>query len=260
MSSSLLLSGSTVSSPLIAPSKLSSKLSLLRNQNQSLSLPRRTFKAPRCSSSADSPYGGNVPTFPRTRVWDPYKRLGISPYASEEEIWASRNFLLEQYADHERSRESIEGAFEKLLMSSFVARKKTKINLKTRLKKRVEESPPWLKALFDFVEMPPMDTVFRRLFLFAFMGGWSIMNSAEGGPAFQVAVSLAACIYFLNEKTKSLGRAFLIGIGALMAGWFCGSLVIPMIPTAFINPTWTLELLTSLVAYVFLFLSCTFLK
>ncbi|KAI9174020.1 hypothetical protein LWI28_010419 [Acer negundo] len=48
-----------------------------------------------------------------------------------------------------------------------------------------------------------MDIIFRRLFLFAFMGGWSIMNSAEGGPAFQVAVSLAACIYFLNEKTRA---------------------------------------------------------
>lgn len=129
---------------------------------------------------------GNVPTFPRTRVWDPYKRLGVSPYASEEEIWASRNFLLQQYAGHERSEESIEGAFEKLLMSSFIRRKKTKINLKSKLKKKVEESPPWLKALLDFVEMPPMDTIFRRLFLFAFMGGWSIMNSAEGGPAFQV--------------------------------------------------------------------------
>ncbi|CAF1921256.1 unnamed protein product [Brassica napus] len=59
--------------------------------------------------------------------------------------------------------------------------------------------------------MPQMDTVLRRLFLFAFMGGWSIINSAEGGPAFQVAVSLAACIYFLNDKTESLGRARLIG-------------------------------------------------
>ncbi|KAG2284288.1 hypothetical protein Bca52824_055508 [Brassica carinata] len=143
---------------------------------------------------------------------------------------------------------------------TFITRKRTKINLKTRLKKKVEESPLWLKALLDFVEMPQMDTVLRRLFLFAFMGGWSIINSAEGGPAFQVAVSLAACIYFLNEKTESLGRARLIGIGALTAGWFCGSLTIPMIPTVFINPTWTLELLTSLVAYAFLFLSCTFLK
>ncbi|CDY46944.1 BnaA02g33020D [Brassica napus] len=172
-----------------------------------------------CAADAWCHLDGNVPTFPRTRVWDPYKRLGLSPLTLQRK----------RYGPH-----------------------KSKINLKTRLKKKVEESPLWLKALLDFVEMPQMDSVLRRLFLFAFMG--------EGGPAFQVALSLAACIYFLNEKTKSLGRACLIGIGALTAGWFCGSLIIPMIPTVFINPTWTLELLTSLVAYAFLFVSCTFLK
>ncbi|KFK31601.1 hypothetical protein AALP_AA6G134200 [Arabis alpina] len=61
-------------------------LSLLPFRNVS-----RSFKSPRCA--VDSPYGGNVPVFPRTRVWDPYKRLGIRLYASKEEIWASRNFL-----------------------------------------------------------------------------------------------------------------------------------------------------------------------
>uniref|UniRef100_A0A2P2JM11 Uncharacterized protein n=1 Tax=Rhizophora mucronata TaxID=61149 RepID=A0A2P2JM11_RHIMU len=76
----------------------------------------------------------------------------------------------------------------------------------------------------------------------------------------QVAVSLAACIYFLNEKTKSLGRAFILGLGALATGWVCGSICVPMIPTVLIHPTWTLELMTSLVAYFFLFLGCTFLK
>ncbi|XWS37211.1 hypothetical protein CRYUN_Cryun19dG0023800 [Craigia yunnanensis] len=75
-----------------------------------------------------------------------------------------------------------------------------------------------------------------------------------------VAVSLAACIYFLNEKTKSLARAFIIGLSALATGWICGSIFVPMISTVLIHPTWTLELLTSLVAYVFLFLACTFLK
>ncbi|KAJ6375776.1 hypothetical protein OIU77_000692 [Salix suchowensis] len=171
--------------------------------------PRIGLTSIKCA--VDAPYEGNIPKFPRMNVWDPYKRLGISPYASEEEIWSSRNFLLQQYAGNETSEESIEAAFEKLLMTSYRERKKTKINLKTRLKKKVEESPTWVKNLLNFVELPPMEVIFRRLFLFAFMGGWSIMNSAEGGPAFQVAVSLAACIYFLNEKTKSLGRAFIIG-------------------------------------------------
>ncbi|WCJ22032.1 Protein CHAPERONE-LIKE PROTEIN OF POR1 chloroplastic [Euphorbia peplus] len=218
----------------------------------------QTLTTVKCS--VDAPYEGNTPKFSRMNVWDPYKRLGVSPYAAEEEIWSSRNFLLQQYAGHERSEESIEAAFEKLLMTSFKERKKTKINLKTRLKKQVDESPPWVKNLLSFVELPPVEVIFRRLFLFAFMGGWSIMNSSEGGPAFQVAVSLLACIYFLNEKTKNLGRAFVIGLGALAAGWVGGSIFVPMIPTVLIRPTWTLELLTSLVAYLFLFVACTFLK
>ncbi|KAK9094168.1 hypothetical protein Scep_025637 [Stephania cephalantha] len=216
---------------------------------------------PRCAM--DASYGDNLriaPKFPRMRVWDPYKRLGISPDASEEEIWGSRNFLLQQFAGHERSEESIEAAFENILMTSYVKRKKTKFNLKTRLKKKVEESPSWVKNLLDFVEVPPTVIILRRLFLFGFMATWSIMNSADGGPAFQVAVSLAACIYFLNDKTKSLGRASIIGFGALVGGWICGSFLVPMIPTVLLQPTWTLELLTSLVAYTFLFLACTFLK
>ncbi|CAN6477525.1 unnamed protein product [Victoria cruziana] len=193
-------------------------------------------------------------------VWDPYKRLGVTRDASSEEIRGARYFLLDQYAGHEPSEESIEAAYEKIIMASFRQRKKTKINLKTRLKKRVEESPPWFKRLLEFVELPPTDVILRRFALFAFMGGWSITNSAETGPAFQVAVSLAACIYFLNDKMKSIARASITGFLALAVGWICGSVVVPFIPTFLLRPTWTLELLTSLVAYVFLFLACTFLK
>ncbi|KAE8695041.1 Protein CHAPERONE-LIKE PROTEIN OF POR1 [Hibiscus syriacus] len=254
------MSSTSLSSPSLSTLFLGHELHLNQNARNGIAYfpVLRRHKSPRCA--VDIPHGGNAPTFPRIRVWDPYKRLGISPYALEEEIWSARNFLLQQYAGHEGSEESIEAAFEKLLMASFQHRKKTKINLKSRLKKKVEESPPWIKNLLNFVELPPVEVIFRRLFLFAFMGGWSIMNSSEGGPAFQVAVSLAACIYFLNEKTKSLGRAFVIGLGALATGWICGSIFVPMIPTVLIHPTWTLELLTSLVAYVFLFIACTFLK
>ncbi|GAV74517.1 DUF3353 domain-containing protein [Cephalotus follicularis] len=255
---SLLLSSPTLSSPFLSHTPSCRLITKEASVNHCPNFRRNLKKTTRCA--LDTPYGGNAPIFPRINVWDPFKRLGVSPYASEEEIWGSRNFLLQQYAGHEISEESIEAAFEKLLMTSFKQRKKTKINLKSRLKKKVEESPPWVMNLLNFVELPPVEVIFRRLFLFAFMGGWSIMNSAEGGPAFQVAVSLAACIYFLNEKTKSLGRAFVIGFGALAAGWVCGSIFAPMIPTVLIHPTWTLELMTSLVAYGFLFLACTFLK
>lgn len=246
-----------LSNPNLSSSFVAQKLYARKYTNKSTAC-RLNFKSPRCA--VDTPFEGNVSKFPRVNVWDPYKRLGISTDASEEEVWGSRNFLLQQYIGHERSEESIEAAFERILMTSFQKRKKSKINLKSRLKKQVEESPPWVQNLLNFVELPPTEVIFRRLFLFTFMAGWSIINSAEGGPAFQVAVSLAACIYFLNEKTKSIARAAIIGFGALVTGWVCGSCLVPMIPTVLLQPTWTLELLTSLVVYVFLFLGCTFLK
>lgn len=253
MASTFIFSNPALSSPFLGQ-KLSTEEGNLR------SLIHRTciFRTPRCT--LDASFGGNISKFPRISVWDPYKRLGISRDASEEEIWSSRNFLLNQYSDHERSAESIEAAFEKILMKSFEHRKRTKINLKTRLKKKMEESPPWFKRLISFVEIPPGVIILRRLFLFGFMACWSVMNPAEAGPAFQVALSLAACIYFLNDKMKSLPRAGITGFLALVLGWIGGSLLVPTIPTFLLPPTWTLELLTSLVVYVFLFLACTFLK
>ncbi|XP_016461890.1 protein CHAPERONE-LIKE PROTEIN OF POR1, chloroplastic-like [Nicotiana tabacum] len=252
------MASTLISKPTLSSAFLGQQLSTRGNSKSSA--PSGLFlRGPRCAAT-DTPYGGNIPQFPRVNVWDPYKRLGISRDASEEEVWSSRNFLLNQYYNHERSAESIEAAFEKILMASFINRKKTKINLKTRLKKKVEESPPWVQNLLSFVELPPPVIILRRLFLFGFMACWSVMNSAEAGPAFQVAISFGACVYFLNDKTKSIGRAALIGFGALVAGWFCGSLLVPMIPPNLLHPTWSLELLTSLFIYVSLFLGCTFLK
>ncbi|KAI5660124.1 hypothetical protein M9H77_28917 [Catharanthus roseus] len=253
MASTLIFSSPRLSSPFFGQ-----KLSTEKGNSRSFRPSLPNFRSPTCT--LDASFGDNMTKFPRIRVWDPFKRLGVSRDASEEEIWSARNFLLDQYSGHERSAESIEAAFERILMNSFKNRKRTKINLKTRLKEKVEESPPWVKTLISFVEIPPGVIILRRLFLFGFMACWSVLNSAEAGPAFQVAISLAACVYFLNDKMKSLVRAAITGFVALVLGWICGSLLVPMIPTFLLQPTWTLELLTSLVVYVFLFLACTFLK
>ncbi|CDO98501.1 unnamed protein product [Coffea canephora] len=260
MATTLLSSKATVSTPFLGQKLATHRVRVNSKKSSSWTLPPRLLnsRSPRCA--VDAPFGGNISKFPRINVWDPFKRLGIRRDASEEEVWSARNFLLSQYAEHERSFESIEAAFERILMASFRNRKKTKINLKSQLKKKVEESPPWVKNLLNYVELPPGVIILRRLFLFGFMACWSVLNSADAGPAFQVAISLAACIYFLNDKMKSLFRAGITGFLALFVGWFMGSLLAPMIPTVLVHPTWTLELLTSLVVYFSLFLACTFLK
>lgn len=203
---------------------------------------------------------GHTSVFPRINVRDPYKRLGVSRDSSEEEIQEARNFLAEQYVGHERSRESIEAAHDKIIMESFRARKKSKINLKSNLKKKVADSPPWVRNFLSFFETPSSQVILQRAVFFALMGVWSVMNPAEGGPAFQVAVSLAGCIYLLNYRLKSVGRSFILGFGGLVVGWVFGSFLLPVLPTALLPASWSLELLTALISYVFMWFSCTFLK
>ncbi|TVU06012.1 hypothetical protein EJB05_49199 [Eragrostis curvula] len=215
----------------------------------------------RCSMSLSVGAGSeNAPVFPRHNSWDPYKLLGVDHDASEEEIRSARNFLLQQYSGYEESEEAIESAYDKIIMESYTHRKKSKINLKSKIKKQVEESPSWVKSLFGCFEVPSMEIILKRFALFGFIAGWSIATSAETGPTFQLALSLVSCIYFLNDRMKNLVRASTTGFGVFVSGWVVGSLLVPVIPAFVIPPTWSLELLTSLTTYVVLFLGSTFLK
>ncbi|XP_002993107.2 protein CHAPERONE-LIKE PROTEIN OF POR1, chloroplastic isoform X1 [Selaginella moellendorffii] len=213
------------------------------------------------SSEADADeIPGPPPVFNRIYVRDPHKRLGVSYDASEMEVEEARSFLLSQYGRHERSREAIEDAHDRIIFESFRVRKRSKINLKTNLKKKLDESPPWVRKLASFVETPKSTIILQRAALYAAIGVWSVMNAAEGGPAFQVFVALGCCIYFINDRVKSLSRAFILGLGSLFIGWTLGSLVIPSLSVSVSLQRGSLELFTALSSYVFLWVACTFLK
>ncbi|KAF3528993.1 hypothetical protein DY000_02039395 [Brassica cretica] len=77
--------------------------------------------------------------FPRINVRDPYKRLGISKMASEDEIQGARNFLIQQYAGHIPSVDAIESAHDKIIMQKFHERKNPKIDI-TKKVRQVRQS------------------------------------------------------------------------------------------------------------------------
>lgn len=213
----------------------------------------------------DASLGGDAarepsPVFSRIGVRDPYKRLGIGRDASTEEIQEARSYLVGIHGGHEASREAIEAAYDKIIAAKFTQRKKTKMNLKTALQKRKDEAPSWVQDLFDRVEVPKRNTILQRLLLFVLIGAWSISAPAEGGPAFQVACALGASIYFLNDRLKSVGRAAIIGLGALVVGWIAGSLLVPAFLAGAVAGGSALELATALISYFFLFVATTFLK
>eukprot|EP00270_Netrium_digitus_P001984 TRINITY_DN1222_c0_g1_i1.p1 TRINITY_DN1222_c0_g1~~TRINITY_DN1222_c0_g1_i1.p1 ORF type:complete len:316 (-),score=76.40 TRINITY_DN1222_c0_g1_i1:352-1218(-) len=213
------------------------------------------------SGFGEGPERQSISPCPRIRVRDPYRRLGLTREASTEEIQDARNFLAEQYRGHEASFESIEEAFDRIIAEKFRERKKSKINLKAELKKKVADSPPWVQALAGMVEMPTSATLLQRAILFVLIAAWSIMNPAEGGPAFQVAVALGLSVYLINDRLKSVGRAFTLGFGALVVGWVAGSFAGPLALAHILGPgLLSLELFTALVSYFFLWVATTFLK
>ncbi|GJN03488.1 hypothetical protein PR202_ga20941 [Eleusine coracana subsp. coracana] len=115
--------------------------------------------------------------------------------------------------------------------------------------------------------MPINGVNLKRFAFMCFIAGWNNCNlqlrRLDLPPRFwllQLALSLISCVYFLNDKMKNLVRASTTGLGVFVSGWIVGSLLVPVIPAFIIPPTWSLELLTSLTAYVVLFLGCTFLK
>ncbi|KAL0395540.1 UNVERIFIED_CONTAM: protein CHAPERONE-LIKE PROTEIN OF POR1, chloroplastic [Sesamum calycinum] len=93
-------------------------------------------QSPTLKCAMDATFGDatndSTAIFPRINVRDPYKRLGISREASEDEIQAARNFLIQTYGGHKPSVDAIESAHDKIIMQKFYERKNPKINIKKK--------------------------------------------------------------------------------------------------------------------------------
>ncbi|XP_077221292.1 dnaJ (DUF3353) [Tasmannia lanceolata] len=211
----------------------------------------------------DTSFGGSSDdsigdVFPRINIRDPYKRLGISREASEEEIQAARNFLVNKYAGHKPSVDAIESAHDKIIMQSFHERKNPKINIKKKVREVTQSRV--VKAVMSRFEAPSTKFIIKTTVAFVILGALTVLFPTEEGPTLQVAISLMASIYFIYERLKSGIRAFLYGVGAFFGSWLLGTfLMVSVIPPLLHGPR-SLEVTTSLVSYLFLWVSSTYLK
>lgn len=147
--------------------------------------------------------------FPRINVRDPYKRLGISSEASEDEIQAARNFLVRQYAGHKPSVDAIESAHDKIIMQKFYERKNPKIDVKKKV--RQFRQSRIVQVLTDRFRTPSTKFIIKTSIAFVVLGALTVLFPTEEGPTLQVAISLIATIYFIYDRLKSKIRAFLYG-------------------------------------------------
>lgn len=140
---------------------------------------------------------------------DPYKRLGISREASEEEIQAARNFLVQKYAGHKPSIDAIESAHDKIIMQKFYERRNPKIDIKKKVRE-VRQSRV-MQAIMSRFQTPSTKIIIKTSLAFLVIGVLTVLFPTEEGPTLQVAISLIATMYFIHERLKSKIRAFLYG-------------------------------------------------
>lgn len=138
---------------------------------------------------------------------DPYKRLGISREASEDEIQGARNFLVRQYAGHKPSVDAIESAHDKIIMQQFYDRKNPKIDIKKKV--RAVSQSRVVQAVRSRFRTPATQFIVKTSIAFLVLGALTFLFPTEEGPTLQVAISLLATIYFIHDRLKSKLRAFL---------------------------------------------------
>ncbi|KAL3527180.1 hypothetical protein ACH5RR_011836 [Cinchona calisaya] len=220
----------------------------------------RTTPLVRCAM--DASYGGAAndsnDIFPRINVRDPYKRLGISREASEDEIQSARNFLIQRYAGHKPSVDAIESAHDKIIMQKFYERKNPKINIKKKVREVTQSR--YVQAVTSRFRTPSTSVIIKTSIAFLVLAALTVLFPTEEGPTLQVAISLIITMYFIYDRLKSKLWAFLYGAGTFIISWLVGTfLMVSVIPPIF-NGLRSLEVTTSLITYVFLWVSSTYLK
>ena len=196
----------------------------------------------------------------------PYEQLGVAIDASFDEIQDARDRLKQQYSGERRVLESIEAAYDAILMDRLKLRQEGKIKVPERIRfpERIAKVPPkevkpqsnpkttWLTQLLD---TPSRSELLWPSLIYLGLGALSLYPGM-GVSLLQLplALGVASALYFLNRKENKFGRAVLLTVGGLILGLILGSLISPMAGVI------SVERFITLVTLIILWLTSAFLR
>ncbi|KAL1540853.1 protein CHAPERONE-LIKE PROTEIN OF POR1, chloroplastic-like [Salvia divinorum] len=241
---------------------LSTNLLYCERNGLAASIWRYKQRVPSVKCAMDATFGDSrndsTVIFPRINVKDPYKRLGIGKEASEGEIQAARNFLIQTYGGHKASVDAIEAAHDKIIMQKFYERKNPKINVKKKVREVTQHK--YVQAVTSRFRTPSTRVIVKTSVAFLVLGVLTVLFPTEEGPTLQVAISLILTMYFIQDRLKTKLRAFLYGAGSFAFSWLLGTfLMVSVMPPILKGPR-SLEVTTSLISYIILWVSSTYLR
>ena len=166
---------------------------------------------------------------------NPYEILEVAENASFEDIQNARDRLIAKYQEDEKSRQTVEAAYDSVLMDRLRKRQEGKIKVPEgirfaeRLAERktpklslpqINPSPNWLQQSLD---QPDMQEVAIVGACFAALAGFALFSQSVDTLAFLLALGVGFSLYWLNRKEQKLGRSLLLTLAALAVGALIGS-------------------------------------
>lgn len=161
----------------------------------------------------------------------PYEKLGVSENASFDEIQTAKQRLIQQYRDNSQVLESVETAYDAIIMERLRLRQEGRIKVPDRIRfpeKLVDgtpkptiapakSSPNWLQ---QWIDRPSQADILWSVGVFSILGAMAVFsqNSGESVLPLLMAIGVCANIYFINRKEQRLGHAVLLTVLGLLIG------------------------------------------
>ncbi|OKH21408.1 molecular chaperone DnaJ [Hydrococcus rivularis NIES-593] len=204
---------------------------------------------------------------------NPYERLGVTENASFEEIQAAKQRSIEQYRDDSQVLESIEAAYDAIIMDRLRMRQEGRIKVPDRIRfpeklaevsplppsVSVSKSPSWLQRAID---TPSQSDLLWSIAVFLILSILTVFsqNNSESVLPLLMAIGVCANIYLLNRKEQRLGRAVLFTVLGLLLGIGLGSGLASLLGLPSSSFMLSVEQLACLVTFGLFWLISSFLR
>jgi Protein CHAPERONE-LIKE PROTEIN OF POR1-like len=171
-----------------------------------------------------------------------YETLGLTESSSFEDIQDARNRLVVEFAGDRKQLETIEAAYDAILMERLRLRQEGKIKVPDRIRFAENVSEPAPNApvplpparpswLGDLLDTPSREDVLWPSAIFLGLAAFGFYT-----PSLALALGVGSAIYFLNRKENKFWRSVLLTLAGLFAGFALGVVVVqfllPLLGTA----------------------------
>ncbi|MBW4545583.1 MAG: CPP1-like family protein [Symplocastrum torsivum CPER-KK1] len=204
---------------------------------------------------------------------NPYEKLGVTEDASFDEIQDAKGRLIQQHRGDQKLVESVEAAYDAIIMDRLRMRQEGKIKVPERIRfpEKLSPAPPtfpqapanrspaWLQRLLD---TPSPGELLGPAIAFSVLGALTIFYPAPDESILPLALALGfGCnIYFLNRKEQQFGRAVLLTLAGLLIGVGLGTLLGGLIESQIASFGLATEKFATLVSFFVLWLISSFLR